>query len=338
MYFFKTKFFSLVSLYLLLFPNFVLAQTEGIPESESEAESSAPQIVLYQQAKKELDSDFYALYRIVDRVSRANQFDDRSWVVTVVPRLKNSPVSNNLNSIEIERRALRLLNGDSSGVACIVSREIARRTHNYRTLDETQKQELIAKIKEEAKEEVLGKKNNTLKHNAMNVVGSVITDHLLPGFIGDFAGSVIGSRRHRRRISRKKQKRIDEIVVRKTQELEQSWIDETRSRELELDKSAYLATVRAGFEAEGCLRAMTILAQSNKDDVDAGNLTVSQRITALKNSIAEYPLQKLLREGKTKISHTQPLAYNLSEDGNSLKVNYSQSDSVANDIDRRFGN
>ena len=230
------------------------------------------------------------------------------------------------------------MNGDSSGVACIVSREIARRTQNYKTLDETQKQELITKIKEEAKEEVLGRKNNTLKHNAMNVVGSVITDHVLPGFIGDFAGSVIGSHRHRRRITRKKQKRIDEIVTRKTQELEQSWIDEIRSRELELDKVAYLATIRAGFEAEGCFRAITVLAQSNRDNFDTGNLTVYQRVTALKNSIKEYPLQKLLSEGETKISHTQPLAYNLSDDGNSLKVNYSQSDSVANDIDRRFGN
>lgn len=338
MYIFKTKFFSIASLYLILFSNVALAQTETILEAELEPESSSKQIILYQRAKKELDSDFYALYRIVDRISRANQFDDRSWLVTFVPRPKNTSIRSNLNLIEVDRHTLRLLNGDSSGVACIVSREIARHNQNYRTLDETQKQELIAKIEEDAKQEVLGRKNNTFKRNAINVVGGVITDHLLPRFIGNLAGSVIGRRRHRKPIGRRSQKRIDEIVAKKTEELEQAWIDKSRKQELELDEIAYLATVRAGFEAEGCFRAISVLARNNKGEVDTENLTVTQRINTLKNLIKKYPIKNLLREGRAKISHTQPLAYNLSEDGESLKINYSQNDSVADDIDSRFGN
>lgn len=359
MHIFKTKFLSLAFLHLLLFSNVARAQTESfsesvpqsvpesvpqsvletVPENVSEPESSPKQIILYERAKKELDSDFYALYRIMDRIARANQFDDRSWLVTVIPKSHNTDTSSNPNSIEIDRRSLRQLNGDSSGVACIVGREIARRTQNYKTLDEKQKQELIAKIKEDAEKEVLGAKKNTFKHNAIRVVGGIVTDHFLPRFVSDFAGSVIGSRRgNKKHIGRRTQKRIDEIVAKRTKELEQSWADKSREQELEIDKLAYFATVRAGFEPEGCLRAMTVLARNNKDGFDTENLTVSQRITALESSMEKYPLPNLLAEGEAKISKAQPLAYSLSEDGESLEINYSESESVANDIDSRFDN
>ena len=338
MYFFKTKLFSLASVYLLLFSNVALAQTEAIREAELEPESLPKQTILYERAKQELDSEFYALYRIVDRIARANEFDDRSWLVTVIPKSRNTGNTTNLYSIKVDRATLRKLDGDSSGVAYILSREIALRTQNYATLDEKEKQELITKIKEDAEKEVLGAKKNTFRHNAMRVVGGVITDHLLPGFVGDFAGSVIGSSRNKNRIGRRKQKRIDEIVAKKTKELEQRWIDESRSQEFEIDKIACLATVKAGFEAEGCLRAMAVLAQTNKVESDTENLTPSERVAALESVIEKYPLQNLLREGETKIYNTKPLAYNLSEDGESLKINHSESDSVANDIDRRFDN
>ncbi|MDJ0727851.1 MAG: hypothetical protein QNJ38_22345 [Prochloraceae cyanobacterium] len=35
---------------------------------------------IYQKAKQELPGDWYALYRIIDRIARANNLDDKNWL------------------------------------------------------------------------------------------------------------------------------------------------------------------------------------------------------------------------------------------------------------------
>lgn len=46
---------------------------------------------IYEQAKQELPHDLYALYRIVDRIARANGLDEKPWR-SYFPNMKSMPL------------------------------------------------------------------------------------------------------------------------------------------------------------------------------------------------------------------------------------------------------
>ncbi len=153
--------------------------------------------------------------------------------------------------------------------------------------------------------------------------------------IGTVVGGVLDNRSSRR--FRKQQRRINKIVEKKTAELEETIEKQSRKDELEADKLAYLASVKAGFNKQGCLRAMSVLNRTPGVKFDDNHPTVEERIAAIKAVMKKYPVESLLEEGEENLFQTQPLTYNLSANQTSLRVNSRHGASVGDDIDKMFG-
>ena len=110
-----------------------------------------------------------------------------------------------------------------------------------------------------------------------------------------------------------------------------------RQHENEADEIGYVASVKAGFEPEGCLRVMQVLSQLPGSETDTSHPAVPKRIEAIKALMIKYPPQTLVKDGEARISKTKPLTYDLSKDRASLRINSSRGGSQAEEIDRRFG-
>lgn len=328
----KTKLLAVSSFCLLLLPNILPAQAKPAAQKKPAATATP---TIYQRAKQELPSDFYALYRIIDRIARANGYDDSPWRIAVVPKYDINAFATDVNLVAIYDGILDQLAGDSSALACVVGHEMGHHVKRHIAVGQAKKAELIAQIRAEAEKEVLGEKRAATSEATATAVGGAVADNVIPGTVGNIVGGLLGNQ-SRNRVT-KAQKRIDEIVAKKTKELELRLAEQSRTHEFEADEIGYIVAVRAGFEPEGCLRAMEVLARTPGAEFDTSHPAVPKRIDALKALTAKYPPQTLVKQGNAKISATQPLTYDLSKDKASLRINSRRGGSVVDDIDRRFG-
>lgn len=318
----KTKLPVTLTCLCLLFSTALTTEVKASSETNS----------IYQNAKTQLPPDFYALYRIVDRIARANEYDTHPWQIVRVAKYDTRAFAKNTNTIAIYNGVLEQLGGDASALACMISHEMAHHKKSHRVVNAIEKAELIAQIREEAEKQVLGRKRKT---SPVTAVGDFVVRRVIGGTIGNVVGGVLNSRSQSR--FRKKQRRINAIVEKKTAELEESTNKQSRKNEFVADKVAYLASVTAGFDKEGCLRAMSVLNRTKGVKFDANHPTIKERITAIKTVMKKYPSESLVEEGKEKLFETQPLTYNLSANQTSLRINSRHGASIGDDIDRMFG-
>lgn len=324
MYSWKTKFLSISSLCLILFSATLPVQAKPNPAS----------IKTFESAKKELPKDWYAFYRIVDRIARANGYDQRPWRIMVVPEYNINAFATDVNLIAMYDGIIDQLSGDSSALACIVAHEMGHHKKRHIAISKSKKAQLVAKIQQEAEIEVLGEKRAaTTESTATSVVGTVV-QNTVRNPLGNLAGGILGNESKRR--VRKSQKRINEIVEKKNRELNQRIAAQSRQHEFEADEIGYLASVRAGFEPEGCLRAMEVIARTPGAEFDTTHPAVPKRIEALKALIKKYPPQTLKREGEARIAKSQALTYSLSRDKKTLRINSVRGSSAGDDIERMF--
>ncbi|MBG1266018.1 M48 family metallopeptidase [Nostoc sp. WHI] len=305
---------------------------QGKPARQKKPAPTATTI--YQQAKKELPEDFYTLYRVIDRVARANELDNRPWRVVAVPKYDVNAYASDINLVAIHDGILDQLAGDSSALACVVAHEMGHHTKRHIALGVAQKTELIAKIEQEATKEVLGEREAANRESTAATVGGVVLGNVLGGNVGGFMGSILGNQGAQRQVE--SQQRINEIVEKKKKELEQRLAEQERQQEFEADEIGYINSVKAGFEPEGCLRVMQVLAQMPGAEFDTTHPAVPKRIEAIKALIIKYPPQTLVKEGEARISKTKPLTYSISKDKTSLRINSVRGGSQADDIERRF--
>ncbi|MGK7920619.1 MAG: M48 family metalloprotease [Trichodesmium sp.] len=305
--------------------------SENSTPIEQTTNTNQPQNI-YQQAKEELPEDLYALYRIVERIARANKLD-QTWQIVIVPEYKINAFATNVNLIALYNGILDQLVGDASAIACIVAHEMAHHTERHTALTPVEKAALIKKIEQEAQQEALAKKQNAQAQATGISIGRSAA-RIFGGRAGRFGSAVLGNVSRQR--SKSAQERIDEIVAQKKEELEKTLAEEGRKREFEADEIGYLYSAKAGFEPEGCLRAMKVLGQTPNAEFDNTHPAVPKRIEALQDLMVKFPATSLAAEGKAIISETEPLTYDLSKDGASLRVNSSRGASSADDIERLF--
>ena len=84
---------------------------------------------IYQKAKEELPDDLYALYRIVERIARVNELDEKPWRILIVPEYNINAFATEVNLIAFYNGILDQLAGDASAIACIVAHEMGH--HSY---------------------------------------------------------------------------------------------------------------------------------------------------------------------------------------------------------------
>ncbi|MGD1806352.1 M48 family metalloprotease [Dapis sp. BLCC M126] len=301
--------------------------------SENSPPTEQPKSI-YQQAKEELPEDFYALYRILERIARANKLDEKPWRIVIVPEYNINAFATDVNLIAIYNGILEQLTGDASAIACIVAHEMGHHIKKHIALSPSEKVALIEQIQQEAQREALAKKQNAQAQATGMSIGRSAA-RIFGGRVGRFGAAILGNASRQR--SKVAQERIDEIVAQKKEELEQTLAEEARQREFEADEVGYLYSAKAGFEAEGCLRAMKVFGQTPSAEFDTTHPTVPKRIEAFKDLMVKFPATSLAEEGGALISETKPLTYSLSKDRASLRVNSSRGSSSTDDVERLFG-
>jgi beta-barrel assembly-enhancing protease len=292
----------------------------------------------FQKAKAELPEDWYVVYRIVDRIARANGQDQSPWRVQVVPEYNINAFATDVNLVAIYSGIMDQLAGDSSAIACVVAHEMGHHVKRHIALgaaerateDEKFKQEAIAEAKaeaEDAEEDVTG---NAVGGAAIGVVGG-----LVGGLVGEASniGQSALQEASEERVATAEQ-RIQQIFEEKKNARDNRWNEISRRQEFEADEIGYTYMAKAGFEPEGCLRVMEILGRTEGGESDGGtHPAASNRIAKIKELMSQYPPTTLAEEGKIRLTGN-PLSYDLSSDGQSLRINRRGGGSTANDIDR----
>jgi len=106
----------------------VLAPTSTLP-TFARSEDNAP--TPYALAETELPENVYILYRLVERIARANDLDQHPWRVVIDSEYDINAHATDANLIVINRGLLEQLAGDTSAVACVVSHEMAHHAHRH---------------------------------------------------------------------------------------------------------------------------------------------------------------------------------------------------------------
>ena len=132
----KTQLSATVTCLCLLVSNPLISEAKATSEANS----------IYQNAKTQLPPDFYALYRIVDRLARANKYDNRPWQIIRAAKYDTKAFAKNANLIAIYNGTLEQLGGDASALACMISHEMAHHKQRHQVITNIEKAELIAGI------------------------------------------------------------------------------------------------------------------------------------------------------------------------------------------------
>ncbi len=297
---------------------------------------------IYQKAKQELPGDWYALYRIIDRIARANNLDDKNWRIRILSSYQINAFATEVNLIGLFNGILDQLAGDSAAIACVVAHEISHHTERHIALTPVQ----ILEEKKRIQAEAVAQVNEEIKSARGDMLGAKIGGafvSILGGAIGGDAGYTVGSlggsaantaSSSRAAVA---QKRVQEIIAQKEQEFALSILETTRRHEFEADEGALKLIATAGFDPQGCLRVMAILKNMPTAEFDTTHPSIPKRIDRLKSLIAENQTEYLVLRGKKELFESFPLTYNLSKDRLSLRINSSRGGDTGADIDRLFG-
>lgn len=335
------KLLSIPSLALLLLQTSLPALAKPTKNQTLQVQSQVSDI--YKQAKADLPEDWYVIYRVVDRLARANDLDNGTWRVAVVPEYDINAFATENNLIAVYDGLLDQLGGDASAIACVVGHEMGHHVKRHQALSQAQKAALLASIQQEAQQQV----NKEIQSANANATGSAVGSGILRAIgglfgglgstIGNLGGLLIEGQSAQNQV--RAQQKINEIVATKQQELKQRLAETDRKQEFDADVSGYTYIARAGFDPQGCLRVMEVLGRTPGAEFDTSHPAVPKRIESLKQLMLQFPPQTLAQEGKANLaSNPKPLTYTLSKDGASLRINSSQGGSAAETIDRTFGN
>lgn len=289
---------------------------------------------IYQQAKEELPEDWYVLYRIIERIARANNLDEQNWRVVIVPEYNINAFATDVNLIAMFDGMLDQLAGDASAIACVIAHEMGHHVNRHIPMGEAEKAALIAKIQEEAEAAVLAEAEDAKSDATVTSVGSSLVRNILGGTLGNIGGGILAGQSQQRIADA--EERIQEIVAAKEAELQARLAEESRKREFEADEIGYLYATRAGFEPAGCLRVMQVLSGLPTAEFDSTHPAIPKRTERLSELMNQYPAEQLKQEGNAIINSSQPLTYNLSKDGGSLRINSRRGGSSSDDLENLF--
>lgn len=296
---------------------------------------------IYQKAKKELPEDVYVVYRIVDRLARANGIDDHPWRIGVVQEYNINAFATETNLVAVYSGLLDQLGGDASALACVIGHEMAHHTNRHLAIGPTQELALREQIQKEAEQQVKQEIESANSEATGASVGGAVARGIgsLFGGWGDVAGNVAGSAADSAAQQRmaKAQKRVQQIVAQKTAELEAKLSQQSRQHEFEADEIGYIYTATAGFEPEGCVRMLQVLGRMPGSQTDSSHPAVPKRIERMQQLMTEHPATTLVSSGESRIKTSQPLTYEPSKDGQSLRVNSRHGGNAGDFFEQQFG-
>ena len=278
---------------------------------------------IYENAKKELDKDYYILYRIVERISRANQLDDFTWRIRILPEDDINAYASESNLLEINKGLLEQL--DASAIACAVAHEMGHHLKKHASIEES----------------IAHQWYNKLNLDARNK--AIIIDLMRKGLLEKFKKGSQNTERISNLFQRLggvnniSKTLIDKINSSADERYHSDRRKLKRAHEFEADMIAYEFSVRSGFEQKGCLRLMELLSRQNgaQLDNDANHPSVNKRIAKLKEHGLKYDIQVLKNEGDRNTASTSALNYEYNRN-KKLLIIYSRFGSPQDDIEVLF--
>lgn len=254
----------------------------AVPAIANQTEESSE--TFYKQAEAELPEQFYVLYRIVERIARANDLDQHHWRVVIPEEYQINAFAREANLIVVYNGLLDQLAGDASALACVVGHEMAHHVHKHIPIYDAEYDEGLEEIYDS---------------EATN-----------PDSNGNEEDS---------------------------KALEERMAELKRSQEYEADSYGYKYSVKAGFEASGCLRALEVLSRLPGSLRDSSSHPgVPYRIEAIEKLQEKEPPDWLAVIGSREFTNSRPLSYKWSEEEQSLRINSERGGSYLEDLDRLF--
>lgn len=274
---------------------------------------------IYSKAARELPQNLYVLYRVVERLSRANQLDEHPWRILISPEYDINAYATEVNLLIMGAGMLDQLAGDDAAIACIVGHEMAHHTQRHVAKLQAETQRLETQIQQEAQAEVNRERNQARIESTAASVTHGLLGNLLNTTVGSVGHSVIQNAIRRR--TQNSEARVQIVMERKQAELHDRLNQFQRQQEFEADEVGYFYAATAGYEAAGCLRAERVLARMPQAELDTTHPMSNRRILAFQTLMTRYPVEKLATVGRNRLKNTQPLTYAPSEDGRSLRIN-----------------
>ncbi|MCS6815491.1 MAG: M48 family metalloprotease [Cyanobacteria bacterium] len=277
----------------------------------------------YQQAKKELREDWYVIYRIVDKMARANGLDESPWRIRIVPLDVFNATASELNVLTFYNGLLDQLHGDYDALACIIGHEMAHHTKNHIAFGEANLKTRRAQLQAEAEAAVVAEVNAAQEQQQNNAILGTI----LGGVFGTQSGTIGGTLNDIMRSSsadqqRQLQQRVQQIYAEKERQFLQEAIAQNHSQEYEADAVGYTYAVTAGFKPEGCQRAMNVMNRlSGSQSPSLTHPSTPDRMARLQALRQQTPPAALAQQGRAQLARSpRPLRYGISRDRVSLRV------------------
>lgn len=263
------------------------------------------------KTKNDLPGSWSAIYDVTDKVARANGQANTPWRLAVVSPSDVSDSSGS-NTIYLQSSAVEKLASDRAALACLISQEMGHYVKQHKSLTAEEKETAIAQAQKEAEAQVM-QESQAASEESNQTSGAAST---IGGIIGGAIGSQVGREVADEVAGYDEEGRFQEIFEQKKQQLEASWQQQEVQQDLEADEVAYSFVAKAGFEPEGCVRAIEASKPSGADS----NTETSQRVQRLRELMAQQPSQTLAQEGKTQMANSKPLNYTLASDQSSLQI------------------
>lgn len=275
-----------------------LAQTSGTGRNSA----------FFQKAKKELNPTYYFLYRIVDRLARANGLDQTPWRIINPNKYDINAFASEVNLIAVYTGLLDVLAGDADAIACVVGHEMAHHIERHIAL----KQVDVAKAKQrlEARKQELIRQEQSRRTASQG--WSLITS---------IVKKTTGVHVPINPIEMSNPDQMKQDLQNASTSENQTLAVASQQMEFEADRIGYQYMARAGFDPKGCLRVMAVLGRMPDAEFDGTHPAIPRRAEQLQTLMTEQPPQRLAAEGRTRLQGSTALTYAVSADGASLRVN-----------------
>lgn len=269
------------------------------------------------------------IYPIAEKIIRANGLDDNPWRLKVDNEYDDNASARDVNQIVLLKGLLDKVDGDEAAIAFILGHEIAHHTQKHMYSYTAFAAKLSKQLQAEVDAKVQGiiatetKKFETArstKRRGKSLCPSQNTakNPSLSAFPEYVALNCEG-----KPDSKKIEQLKEQITAEKEPEMYSQIKKLSRQQEYEADKFGYMYMVRAGYSPEGALRVLNLMSRlPYYDTEDSSHPSFPDRLNAIKELMNKYPAPTLVAEGETRLRlNPQPLTYNVSKDGESLRIN-----------------
>ena len=264
----------------------------------------------FARAKKELSEDYYVLYRIIDKLSRANNNASSSWRVKLSDNYALNGFADEANLIIVPRPAVEQLSGNPDAIACMVGREMSHHIRKHQAIGPIEKASLKKQIQDEVVSQLKANENSKRGWGmGLGLVGSVLGVNTsgVQGMVNSGTDSASAK-----------------MIQEKESELNRR-IAETSSRiDKEADEDAFIYLTRAGRDPKGCIKYLEFISRDPNAEADPSNPQIPGRIQAYREFIERESPDKFKKEGAANLSRlSRPLLFTSIDNGTALRINAS---------------